>query len=68
MSVVSEAVEGATGAPKKLLKTKGAKNKLAYGLGLVVLFLVVIRFQSQIKGLLGKIPVIGPMLLQIAGG
>ena len=68
MGAISEAVEGATGAPKKLLKTKGATNKLAYGAGLVVLFLVVIRFQGEIKGLIAKLPVIGPILLKIAGG
>jgi len=67
MSAASNAVEGATEPVKKLLKKKGATNKLAYGVGLLVLFLLVIRFRSQIMDLLGKIPVVGPMLAKIAG-
>lgn len=68
MSAASSAIEGATEPLKKILTKKGAPNKLAYGLGLLVLFLVVIRFRTEIVNLLGKLPVVGPMLTKIAGG
>lgn len=69
MSVVASAVEGATEPLKKLAKgKKGLSNKAAYAVGLLVLFLVVIRFQSQLKSLLGKLPIVGPLLLKVAGG
>jgi len=67
MSVAAEVVEGAAGPVKKVLSKKGAPNKLAYVLGLLVFMLVVIRFRTQILGLLSKIPVLGPMLAKVAG-
>lgn len=68
MSVVSSAVEGATEPVKKLVKgKKGLSNKAAYAVGLLVLFLVVIRFRSQILGALAKLPVLGPIFTKLAG-
>lgn len=65
---VGELVEGATGPVKKLVKGKEKlTNRIGYGVGLLILFLLVIRFRSQIMGFIAKIPVLGPLLGKIAG-